>query len=358
MQGDASFQGDFALIGKAVEFCDIVSLAVSACNRQCYTCGGFSLGVGSSDNPRDSPGPIRRSAGSDPAINTGEFGVRSRLAALAAFAVSLISGTAFAAGPRNWQLGLPEPASPTAGFIYVFHDWLVVMCTVISVFVLALLLWVAFRFNEKRNPTPSTRTHNSLLEVVWTVVPILILLLIAIPSFRLLYFADRTPDPDMTLKIIGNQWYWSYEYPDHGNFTFDANLVAEADLKPGQKRLMDTDNPVVLPAGKKVRLLMTATDVLHAWAITALGVRLDTVPGQTNETWVQIDKPGVYYGFCSELCGAGHAYMPIMVKAVTPAEFDAWVAQAKTKFARIDEPTPQAISPPSAVKVATGKTAN
>ncbi|MDH3700862.1 MAG: cytochrome c oxidase subunit II [Alphaproteobacteria bacterium] len=284
--------------------------------------------------------------------------MRSRLAALAAFAMFLFSGAAFAAGPRNWQLGLPEPVSPTAKFIDPFHDWLVVMCTVISVFVLLLLLWVAFRFSEKRNPTPSTRTHNSVLEVVWTVLPILILLVIAVPSFKLLYLADRTPDPDMTLKIIGNQWYWSYEYPDHGNFTFDANLVPEADLKPGQKRLMDTDNPVVLPVGKKVRLLMTATDVLHGWSISQFGVRLDTVPGQTNETWVQIDKPGTYYGFCSELCGAGHAYMPIMVKAVSPAEFDAWVAQAKTKFARVDEPAPQTDSPPRAVKVAKSKPAN
>lgn len=284
--------------------------------------------------------------------------MRSRLAALAAFSVFLFGGAAFAAGPRNWQLGLPEPASPTAEFIDLFHNGLVVMCTVISVFVLLLLLWVAFRFSEKRNPTPSARTHNSVLEVVWTVFPILILLIIAVPSFKLLYLADRTPDPDMTLKIIGNQWYWSYEYPDHGNFTFDANLVAEADLKPGQKRLMETDNPVVLPVGKKVRLLMTATDVLHAWAITPLGVRLDTVPGRNNETWVQINKPGTYYGFCSELCGAGHAYMPIMVKAVTPAEFDVWVAQAKTKFARVDGPAPQTNSPPRAVKVAKSKPAN
>ena len=272
--------------------------------------------------------------------------------------MSLFSGAAFAAAPRNWQLGLPEPVSPTAEFIDVFHDWLIVLCTVISVFVLVLLLWASFRFNEKRNPTPSTRTHNSVLEVAWTVVPILILLAVAIPSFKLLYMADRTPDPDMTLKIIGNQWYWSYEYPDHGNFTFDANLVAEADLKPGQKRLMDTDNPVVLPVGKKVRLLMTATDVLHAWAISDFGVRLDTVPGRINETWVQIDKPGTYYGFCSELCGAGHAYMPIMVKAVTPAEFEAWVAQAKTKFARVDEPAPRTVSESGAVKVANSKRAN
>jgi cytochrome c oxidase subunit II len=240
--------------------------------------------------------------------------------------------------PRNWQLGLTPPQSPVAVDIHNFHNGLLIVITVITIFVLGLLLYASWRFREKRNPTPSTTTHNTLIEILWTVIPIMILIGIAIPSFRLLYFADRTTEADMTLKIIGNQWYWSYEYPDHGNFTFDANLIPDADLKPGQKRLMETDNPVVLPAGKKVRLLMTARDVLHSWAISSVGVRLDTVPGRTNETWVEISEPGTYYGFCSELCGAGHAYMPIMVKAVPPAEFDQWVASAKTKFARVDAP--------------------
>ena len=240
--------------------------------------------------------------------------------------------------PRNWQLGLSPPQSPTAELIDSFHDGLLIVITLITIFVLALLLYASWRFREKRNPTPSTTTHNTLIEVLWTVIPIMILIAIAIPSFRLLYFADKTADADMTLKIIGNQWYWTYEYPDHGNFTFDANLIPDDELKPGQKRLMDTDNPVVLPVGKKVRLLMTATDVLHAWAISPLGVRLDTVPGRINETWVEINTPGTYYGFCSELCGAGHAYMPIMVKAVTPEEFEQWAAKAKTEFARVDAP--------------------
>lgn len=269
---------------------------------------------------------------------TGEVSVTSRLATLAAWATLLFTAPAFAQGPRNWQLGLPEPASPTAELINSFHDGLLVVITVISIFVLGLLLYVSWRFREKRNPNPSTTTHNTTIEILWTVIPIMILIGIAIPSFRLLYFADRTQEADMTLKIIGNQWYWSYEYPDHGNFAFDANLVPDDEIKPGQKRLMDTDNPVVVPVGKKVRLLMTATDVLHAWAISSVGVRLDTVPGRINETWMQIDRPGTYYGFCSELCGAGHAYMPIMVKAVPQAEFDAWVVKAKKEFARADEP--------------------
>lgn len=262
----------------------------------------------------------------------------SRLATLAAWATLLFTAPAFAQGPRNWQLGLPEAASPTAELIGDFHDLLLVIITVISIFVLGLLLYVSWRFREKRSPTPTTTTHNTTIEILWTVIPIMILIGIAIPSFRLLYFADRTQEADMTLKIIGNQWYWSYEYPDHGNFTFDANLVPDDELKPGQKRLMETDNPVVLPVGKNVRLLMTATDVLHAWAVTTFGVRLDTVPGRINETWVRVDKPGTFYGFCSELCGAGHAYMPIMVKAVPQAEFDAWVMKAKKEFARADEP--------------------
>lgn len=250
----------------------------------------------------------------------------------------VFSGSAMAVGPRDWQLGLTEPHSPTATMINNFHNGLLVVITLITIFVLVLLLYVSWRFREKRNPTPSTTTHNTLIEILWTVIPIMILIGIAIPSFRLLYFADRTAEVDMTLKIVGNQWYWTYEYPDHGNFTFDANLVPDADLKPGQKRLMTTDNPVVLPVGKKVRLLMTATDVIHAWAISSLGIRLDTVPGRTNEVWVQIDKPGTYYGFCSELCGAGHAYMPIMVQAVPPAEFDQWVEKAKQAFGPVDAP--------------------
>ena len=235
-----------------------------------------------------------------------------------------------------------------------FHDGLLVVITAITIFVLVLLLYASWRFREKRNPTPSTTTHNTLIEILWTVIPIMILIGIAIPSFRLLYFADRTTEVDMTLKIIGNQWYWSYEYPDQGNFTFDANLVQDADLKPGQPRLMTTDNPVVLPAGKKIRLLMTSRDVLHSWAISSLGVRLDNVPGRTNEVWVEINEPGTYYGFCSELCGAGHAYMPIMVKAVSPAEFETWVGYAQKTFARVDEPAApvKKAATPESVKVA------
>lgn len=258
---------------------------------------------------------------------------------VSALAALISTGVAWANEPQPWQMGLQPPASPTARMIGEFHDVLLVIITVITVFVLGLMLYACWRFRESRNPTPSKTTHNTLIEILWTAIPVVILTAIAIPSMKLLYFADHIEDGDMTLKVVGHQWYWAYEYPDHGNFTFDANMVAEKDLKPGQKRLMDTDNPVVLPVGKKVRLLFASVDVLHNWAVTSLGVRIDTSPGRLNETWVEIDKPGTYYGFCSELCGVNHAYMPIMIKAVPPAEFDAWAKEAQKKFAKVDAPT-------------------
>lgn len=286
--------------------------------------------------------------------------MKSRIAALAALAALFVNGTAQAVEPRNWELGLPTPSSPTAEMIYNFHNGLLIVITVITIFVLALLLYASWRFREKRNPTPSTTTHHTLIEVLWTVIPIMILIGIAIPSFRLLYFADRTTEADMTLKIVGNQWYWTYEYPDNGNFTFDANLVQDKDLKPGERRLMTTDNPVVLPVGKNIRLLMTAKDVLHSWGVSSLGVKLDNVPGRTNETWTRINTPGTYYGFCSELCGAGHAYMPIMIKAVSPEDFDKWVELAKKTFAQVDAPAApvKEAATPEPLNVAQGKTAN
>ncbi|MGE4217900.1 MAG: cytochrome c oxidase subunit II [Alphaproteobacteria bacterium] len=280
----------------------------------------------------------------------------TRLIAVAAILITAVSSAAFGADPKPWGLGLPTPVSGTAERIEAFHDLLLWIITAITIFVIILLGYVCVRFRESRNPTPSRTTHNTLVEVLWTVIPVLILVAIAVPSFRLMYYADRVEDADMTLKVVGHQWYWSYEYPDHGNFTFDANMVAEADLKPGQYRLMETDNRVVLPVGKKVRLLFTSTDVLHSWAISEFGVRLDAVPGRLNETWVEIDKPGVYYGFCSELCGVNHAYMPITVEAVPVEQFDAWVKDAQTRFAKVDEPSRPAGEP--ALRVAQTESGN
>ncbi len=255
------------------------------------------------------------------------------------------------AGPKPWQFGLQPSASPTMEMIAGFHFQLLIIITAISVFVLGLLIYVAVRFREKRNPIPSKTTHNSIIEVLWTAIPVVILVVISVPSFKLLYFADRVEEADMTLKVIGNQWNWTYQYPDHGNFEFTANLLQGEDLKEAQNtaakgkesrpvlRQLSTDNPVVLPVGKKVRLLVTATDVLHNWAISPLAVRIDTVPGRLNETWVEIKKPGTYFGFCSELCGSGHAFMPIEVHAVSPGEFKQWVKKAQKKYAKVDNMT-------------------
>lgn len=261
------------------------------------------------------------------------------LSALAAALVG-VSATAFAQAPQPWQLGLQEAATPVAERLHDLHNGLVIIITLITLFVLALLLYVMLRFNERRNPTPSKTTHNTLVEVLWTVVPIIILVGIAIPSFRLLYYADRTEDAELTIKIIGHQWYWSYEYPDNGNFTFDSLMVADEDLQPGQLRQLETDTEVVLPVDTNVRLLMTADDVIHSWAIPAFAVKLDAVPGRVNETWTRVTRPGVYYGQCSELCGVGHAYMPIKVRAVSKEEFNAWVAQAQEEYARVDDVEP------------------
>jgi len=232
--------------------------------------------------------------------------------------------------PKEWQLNLQTPASPMAQMMYDFHTELFWIMTIITLFVLALLLICIFRFNEKANPVPSKTTHNSVLEVVWTVLPIVILVVIAIPSYRLLFFADRTTEAEMTMKIIGNQWFWSYEYPDQ-EISFDSipRPDNEIDTAKGEHRLLEVDKHVVLPVGTNIRLLFTATDVLHAWTIPAFGVKLDSVPGRINETWVRIDKEGRYYGQCSELCGVNHSFMPIVVDAVSKEKFQAWVSKEK-----------------------------
>ena len=254
----------------------------------------------------------------------------------------LIDGAALAqepvvgGAPTAWQLNFQPPASPVAEMIESLHDLLLFITVAISVFVLALLAYACIRYRASRNPVPSRRTHNSVLEIAWTAIPVLILVVIAIPSFKLLYFMDRAVNPEMTLKAIGRQWYWSYEYPDNGNFTFDAYMIAEQDLTEDQLRLYDVDNPVVLPVDTDIRVLTTASDVIHSWAMPALGVKMDAVPGRINETWLRIERPGVYYGQCSELCGDYHAFMPIKIEAVSKEDFEAWTKQAQERFARAD----------------------
>jgi cytochrome c oxidase subunit 2 len=197
---------------------------------------------------------------------------------------------------------------------------------------------VAVRFNARANPQPSKTSHNTVLEVLWTAVPIMILMVIAVPSFKLLYYQDKAVDAEMTIKAVGHQWYWSYEYPDHGDFTFDSLMIPEDELAPGEPRLLATDTQVVVPVDTTVRLLTTADDVIHSWAIPAFGVKIDSIPGRVSETWFRAERTGIFYGQCSELCGAYHGYMPIMVEVVTAEEFAAWVEQAKEEFARARAP--------------------
>lgn len=261
--------------------------------------------------------------------------LKSGLAAmLAVGTVTLLGGLAQAnddvvMAPTAWGTGFQTAHSPVMERVNEFHNVLLYIIIVISAFVLALMAWIIIRYNKKRNPTSQKWSHNTLLEMVWTAIPVIILLAIAIPSIRLLYYQDRVANPEMTVKAIGHQWYWSYEYPDHGGITFDAIMKEAGELAEGEPRLLATDNAVVLPAGVDIRILTTADDVIHAFALPALGVKIDAVPMRINETWVHINSPGIYYGQCSELCGTNHGFMPIMVKAVSKEEFAAWVAEKK-----------------------------
>lgn len=256
------------------------------------------------------------------------------LAPLAALGGALAAGDAIAGQglAKPWQMWFQEPASPAMARIDEFHNLVFAVEVAIVLLVLGIMAYIVVRFNHKANPVPSKNTHNTLLEVVWTVIPIIILVVIAVPSFKLLYFADKIEKADMTLKVTGSQWFWSYTYPDNGDIQFDSIIVAAEDLKPGQPRLLTVDNNVVLPVQTNIRLLLTSNDVIHDWAIPAFGLKLDASPGRVNETWVRITSEGDYYGMCSELCGINHAFMPIHVKAVSKAAFAEWV-EAKKKAA-------------------------
>ncbi len=238
---------------------------------------------------------------------------------------------------RPWQLGFQEAASPIMEKFEHLHDFLLVIITLITIFVLGLLTYICIRFRRSVNPKPSTTAHNTTLEIIWTIIPVVILIAIAIPSVKILYYAEKVRDPEMTLKVVGHQWYWSYEYPDHGNIKFESNIIKDEEIKPGQHRLLEVDNRVFLPVDTTIRIATTAADVLHAWAVPAFGVKKDAVPGRLNETWVRITKPGVYYGQCSELCGVGHGFMPIVVEAVSKEEFNKWVESKKKKTASLSK---------------------
>jgi cytochrome c oxidase subunit 2 len=265
-------------------------------------------------------------------------GFRPAIAILAATVASAPANMAMAAGigqPEDWQINLQQMVTPVGHNIAWFHTFLVGLITAITLFVLALIVIVIVRFNERANPVPSRTTHNTLIEVVWTVVPVLILIAIAIPSFRLLREQLVVPPHDVVVKATGHSWYWSYEYPaDQGGFRFESNMIPEGELKPGQPRLLAADNEMVVPVNKVVRMQITGADVMHNFAVPSFGIRLDAIPGRLNETWFKAEREGIYYGQCSELCGNGHPYMPINVRVVSEQDYAAWLAQAKQKFAR------------------------
>ena len=246
----------------------------------------------------------------------------------------LITANVFADQPKDWQLGFQNPASDGMRDIVNFHNNLLLPIIIaISVFVLFLMLYACVRFRASANPNPSKRTHNVTVEILWTLIPCLILIVMAVPSFKILYKQDTIPKADLTIKAIGYQWYWGYEYPDE-NIIFDSYMVEEKDLRADQPRLLAVDNEVVVPVNKVVKVLITANDVLHAWALPSFGVKRDAVPGRINETWFKAEKEGTYYGQCSELCGIKHAFMPITVKVVSEEDYEEWLSEARVKFAK------------------------
>ena len=259
--------------------------------------------------------------------------------ALGMIGIAAITAVAGAAEPKPWQLGFQPPATPVKDRLSAFHDELLIIITLITVFVLGLLVYVIWRFNHQRNPVPSRTSHNTVIEMLWTVVPVLILIIIAIPSFKLMYYMDRVPNPEMTIKVTGHQWYWSYEYPDQGGLTFDSNIIPDDQLKPGQRRLLDVDNPLVVPADTIIRVLITGTDVIHSWFVPSFGVQEYAIVGRINESWMKIEHAGTYYGQCNQICGVNHAFMPIKVEAISKDAFQHWLVDAKKKFARLDDDT-------------------
>ncbi|HEX9324037.1 MAG TPA: cytochrome c oxidase subunit II [Xanthobacteraceae bacterium] len=269
--------------------------------------------------------------------------VLKRLTVLAITVVAILTGAEAAlAGlgqPSPWQVGLQQSASPVMDNIIWFHDFLLYIITVIAGFVLVLLVVVMVRFNARTNPIPSRTTHNTFIEIAWTLIPIVILMFIAVPSFKLLFLQLNVPAADLTVKATGKQWYWSYSYPDNGQFEFDSLMLKEGERKEGQPRLLAVDNEMVVPVNKTVRVITTGSDVIHSFAVPSFGIKIDAVPGRINETWFTATREGVYYGQCSELCGKDHAFMPIAVHVVSEQAFSAWVEEAKKKYAR-DEALP------------------
>jgi cytochrome c oxidase subunit II len=279
---------------------------------------------------------------------TGMMFTRLRATVIAAVMTAatgslLWAGAAMAAQPVPWQLDMQDPVTPVAERILSFNHFLMVIITAITLFVLALLIYVMVKFNAKANPVPSHNHHNTMLEVAWTVIPVIVLVIIAIPSFKDLYYQYSFPKPDLTIKATGHQWYWSYEYPDVAGVTFDSNMLNDADREKlkaqgiDAPRLLAVDNEIVVPVNKVVHVLTTSQDVIHNWTIPAFGSKTDAVPGRVLATWFQATKPGAYYGPCSELCGANHAYMPIAVRVVSDEVYAKWLEARKAGGKDVDQ---------------------
>ena len=279
------------------------------------------------------------------------LGILGVLSAIAGFGVAGSASAQPVIGvPHEWQMDFPAPYTPLMVKVEQLHDILLVIITVISVFVAFLLLYAMWRFHASRNPTPTATTHNTFLEIAWTIIPILILVVIAIPSFRLLYYGDKAVDAAMTIKVTGHQWYWSYDYPDQGGIVVESRILSEADrvkLKPSQPRMMAVDDEMVVPVGTVIRIVGTAADSMHGWTVPGFGIKKTVIPGRLNEGWISVKQEGFYFGQCSQICGNNHAYMPIAVRVVSKADFDKWVEQKKkssglvpaTDFASAAPPT-------------------
>ena len=246
--------------------------------------------------------------------------------------IVLFSLFSLAEGPVNWQIGFQKAVSPVMQDIYDLHNFILYIIIGIVALVFGLITYIILRYNSQSNITPQQFSHNVAIEIIWTIIPVIILIIIAIPSFKALQKAEEIPHSEMTIKIVGHQWYWNYSYPDNGEFSFDSYMIPDEDLKPGDLRLLEVDNRLVIPENTNIRFLITGGDVIHSFAVPAFGIKTDAIPGRTNETWVRVIEQGVYYGQCSELCGANHGFMPIAVQVVSKNAFEEWLAKAKTKF--------------------------
>ena len=241
------------------------------------------------------------------------------------------STSVYADAPEEWRLNFQEASTSVMQQVRDLHDLIMIILFLIALLVLVLLGIIIYKFRAAKNPTPSSRAHHTFLEIAWTALPVVILLIIALPSFKLMFYMSKATNPEMTIKVTGNTWYWNYDYPEH-QVKFDSNMIPDKELKPGQLRLLDVNHQMVVPVGTTIRLLFTSNDVIHSWAVPSFGVKKDCIPGRLNESWIRVEREGTYYGQCSELCGIGHGFMPIAVKAVSKKDFNAWIKESKARF--------------------------